>query len=97
MDPFVSQNVSFIPSFLFSCLFPPLLSSEAAPSTGVLDPAFPPHGISTKDFLSFLLMSSCRSTLARSCLQMCQVSFGLEELPLDLVLFSTDTSISLLT
>ena len=69
MAPFVSQNVSFVPSFLFSCLFPPLLSSEAALSTGVLDPAFPSsHGISTKDFLSFLLMSSCRSPLAHSCL-----------------------------
>lgn len=91
MAPFVSQNVSFVPSFLFSCLFPPLLSSEAALSTGVLDAAFPSsHGISTKDFLSLLLMSSCRSPLAHSCLQMCQVSLRLEELPLGLFLFSSD-------
>lgn len=94
MTPFVSQKVSFVPSSLFSCLFPPLLPSEATPSTGVLDPAFPPpHGISNKDFLS-ILTSSSRSPLAHSCLQMCQVSLRLEELPSGLVLFSSDTSIS---
>lgn len=65
MAPFVSQNVSFVPSFFFpACFlpsFPPrppfLLVFLTLPF--LLHMEFPP-----RDFLSLLLMSSCRSPLA---------------------------------
>lgn len=70
-DSFVPQNVSYVHSFLFSCLSPLLLSSEANPSSGVLDAPLPPPLWNSREVPPLLLTSSVEVSPALSCLRTC--------------------------
>lgn len=95
----VSQNVSYVHSFLFSYSSPLLFFfflSEANLSPGVLDPSLPlSNGIPRKYFLSSHIFRLHLHWLFPA-YKLAPVSLCLKELPLGLVLFLNDTSISLL-